>query len=375
MEYASTDKSPKDASQRHNQHGEPEKAKGLISPTRYGNPVRRQRLLWGLAALLVVTVVVAIFSGRYPAPYLMSPRLLAEDPLARQIVLNLRLPRILTAVLLGMTLAGAGTVFQMIFRNPLVEPGFLGVSQGAAFGAALSIVAWNAGRQNASGPGIQVSAATFGFLGLLLSSTLARRIRYGGWTLRLVLAGIAVSALFSAGVGILKYVADPLTQLPELVFWMLGALWSVTWSKALSILPVTVTALVLLLLLRWRLNLLALDDATAFSLGAAPARERMVLLIAAVAAVSVVVSVSGIVGWIGLIVPHLARRLLGADAQGSLPGALLIGGAFAVFCDTLARTMLPGEIPLGILASLIGASIFIALMLVQPRSLGHNITG
>ncbi len=332
-------------------------------------PQRRLRL-WLLAGLLLLTLAGAVFSGRYPAPYWMSPRLFTQDPLARQIVLNLRLPRILAAVLLGMTLAGAGTVFQMIFRNPLVEPGFLGVSQGAAFGAALSIVAWNA-----AGPGIQISAAFFGFLGLLLSSALARRIRYGGWTLRLVLAGIAVSALFSAGVGILKYVADPLTQLPELVFWMLGALWSVTWAKALSILPVTLIALVFLLLLRWRLNLLALDDATAFSLGASPARERMALLIAAVAAVSVVVSISGVVGWIGLIVPHLARRLLGADAQGALPGALLLGGAFALFCDTLARTMLPGEIPLGILASLIGASIFIVLMLIQPRSLGHTAAG
>lgn len=370
MEHSSTDRPQNALSQRRNPHEDLESSKKRSSPYTPGSSSGRRRLLWGLAAMLVLMVVVAIFSGRYPAPYWMSPRLLAEDPMARQIVLNLRLPRILAAVLLGMTLAGAGTVFQMIFRNPLVEPGFLGVSQGAAFGAALSIVAWNA-----AGPGIQASAATFGFLGLLLSSTLARRIRYGGWTLRLVLAGIAVSALFSAGVGILKYVADPLTQLPELVFWMLGALWSVTWTKTLSILPVTVAALVLLLLLRWRLNLLALDDATAFSLGAAPARERMVLLIAAVAAVSVVVSVSGIVGWIGLIVPHLARRLLGADAQGSLPGALLIGGAFAVFCDTLARTMLPGEIPLGILASLIGASIFIALMLIQPRSLGHGTAG
>lgn len=322
----------------------------------------RRRTLCFLAALLALTLVGASFSGRYPAPFWMPPRRLWEDPLARQIMFNLRLPRILAALLLGMTLAGTGTVLQMIFRNPLVEPGFLGVSQGAAFGAALSIVAWNA-----SSTGIQVTAAICGFLGLLFSDALARRIRYGGWTLRLVLAGIAVSALFSAGVGILKYVADPLKQLPELVFWMLGALWGVTWPKALSILPVTIAALVLLLLMRWRLNLLALDDATAFSLGAAPARERMALLIAAVAATAAVVSISGVVGWIGLITPHLARRLLGADAQTALPGALLIGGSFTIWCDTLARTLLPGEIPLGILASLLGASIFIALMIFQPH--------
>lgn len=302
-----------------------------------------------------------MFVGRYPAPYWMPPRLLVEDALAQRLVLNLRLPRILAAVLLGMSLAGAGTVMQMIFHNPLVEPGFLGVSQGAAFGAALSIVALNA-----SGAGIQFAAGLFGCLGLIFSYLLAVRIRYGGWTLRLVLAGIAVSALFSAGVGILKYVADPLTQLPELVFWMLGALWGVTWREALSILPVTVIALTGLWLMRWRLNLLALDDATALSLGTAPARERLALLAASVAATAVVVAIAGVVGWVGLIVPHLARRLLGADAQYALPGALLLGGTFVLLCDTIARAALSGEIPLGILTSLIGAFVFSALMMARP---------
>jgi iron complex transport system permease protein len=289
----------------------------------------------------------------------MPLRTLLHDALAQRLVLNLRLPRILAAMLLGMSLAAAGTVLQMIFRNPLVEPGFLGVSQGAAFGAALSIVALGA-----SGLVTQAAAALFGCLGLGLSYALARHIRYGGWTLRLVLAGIAVSALFSAGVGILKYVADPLTQLPELVFWMLGALWGITWRETLSIVPVTTVALIVLLLMRWRLNLLALDDATAFSLGTAPARERTLLLVAAVAAI---VSVSGVVGWVGLIVPQLARRLLGADGQRALPGAVLIGGAFALVCDTMARTALSSEIPLGILTSSIGTLAFGALMVVPQR--------
>jgi iron complex transport system permease protein len=321
---------------------------------------RPRNLLWALGALLVLSIGLAVFIGRYPAPYWMPPRLLTEDRLAQRLVLNLRLPRILVAALLGMSLAGAGTVMQMIFHNPLVEPGFLGVSQGAAFGAALSIVALNA-----SGVGIQLAAALFACLGLALSILLATRIRYGGWTLRLVLAGIAVSALFAAGVGILKYVADPLTQLPELVFWMLGALWGVTWREALSILPVTVVALTWLWLMRWRLNLLALDDATAFSLGTAPARERLALLAASVAATAVVVAVAGVVGWVGLIVPHMARRLLGADAQYALPGALLLGGTFGVVADSVARAALPGEIPLGILTSLIGAVVFSVLMMAR----------
>ncbi len=146
---------------------------------------RQQRILWGLGVLLLVSIALSLFTGRYPSPYWMPPRLLVEDTLAQRLVVNLRMPRIVVAMLLGMSLAGAGTVMQMIFHNPLVEPGFLGVSQGASFGAALSIVALNA-----SGLGIQAAAACFGCMGLVLSYSLATRIRYGGWTLRLVLAGL-----------------------------------------------------------------------------------------------------------------------------------------------------------------------------------------
>lgn len=313
---------------------------------------------WILLLLLLAGVLgLSLFVGRYPAPYWLPPARLATDPLAQRLVFALRLPRLLTACLLGMSLAASGTVLQMIFRNPLVEPGFLGISQGAAFGAAFSIIFLGA-----SAVTIQASAALFACLGLAFSYFLARRIRYGGWVLRLVLAGIAVSALFSSGVGILKYLADPLTQLPDIVFWMLGGLWGITWQKLGTVVPLSIPALVVLLLMRWRLNLLALQDETAFSLGTQPARERTVLLVAAVAATAAVISVAGVVGWVGLIVPHLARRLFGADAQRALPASLLIGAIFVILCDDLARTLLPGEIPLGILTSLLGALLFIVLM-------------
>ena len=305
-------------------------------------------------------MALSIFVGRYPAPYWMPPATLRTDPLAQRLVLNLRLPRILTACLLGMALSAAGMVLQMIFRNPLVEPGFLGVSQGAAFGAAFSIIFLDA-----AAFWVQSFAAFFACLGLLFSYALARHIRYGGWTLRLVLAGIAVSALFSSGVGLLKYVADPLTELPEIVFWMLGGLWAVTWADVIIIAPVVALCLAVMLLMRWRLNILSLDTKTALSLGTAPARERAGLLVAAVIATASLVSVAGIVGWIGLIVPHLARRLLGANAEYALPGAILIGGIFAMLCDNVARAAMSGEIPLGILTSLIGALIFIALMVTR----------
>lgn len=318
------------------------------------------RVLILLAIGLAVIFAFSLFLGRYPVPGLIGMKRLATDQLAQRLVWNLRLPRILVAVLLGMSLSAAGTVFQMIFANPLVEPGFLGVSQGAAFGAAFSIIFLSS-----SAVVVQGSAAFFALLGLGVSYFLARRVRFGGWVLRLVLAGIAVSALFSSGVGVLKFIADPLSQLPEITFWLLGGLWRVTWSEARTVLPVVALSLLVMYQMRWRLNLLSLDDEIAFSLGVAPGRERALLLAAAVASTAAVISVSGMVGWIGLIVPHLSRRIFGADARYALPASMLIGGSFTLICDDVARTLLAGEIPLGVLTSLVGAALFIVMMLTQ----------
>ncbi len=308
-----------------------------------------------ILALLVIFLLSALI-GRYPAPGFLPLNQLADDELAQRLLFNLRLPRLLTALLLGMTLSAAGMVFQLLFSNPLVEPGFLGVSQGAAFGAALSIIL------GGSAFFTQTSAVFFALAGLGISYLLAHRLRYGGWVLRLVLAGIAVSAFFSAGLGLLKYLADPLTQLPEITFWLLGGLASLTWGKLLGVLPVVLAGLALMFLFRWRLNLLALDEQTAFSLGVAPGRERWILILAAVLPTAVLISISGMVGWVGLIMPHIARRLFRADARFSLPASMLLGGIFTMLCDDLARTLLAGEIPLGILTSLFGAIIFLVLM-------------
>jgi len=246
----------------------------------------------------------------------------------------------------------------MVFRNPLVDSGFLAVSQGAAFGASLAIVLL--GGQAAR---VQASAAVFAFLGLGASALLAQRVRLGEWTLRLVLAGIAISAIYASGTGALKYLADPLEQLPDLTFWLLGGLWAFTWRDLVQIVPVVIPSMVVIYWMRWRLNLLSLRDETASSLGAQPGRERLVLLGAAAAATAAMVSKAGQIGWVGLIVPHIGRRLWGADAQRALPGSMLLGGLFVLVCDSLARTILPGEIPLGILTSFAGAAFFIALLL------------
>jgi iron complex transport system permease protein len=310
-------------------------------------------VLWiGVLALLGISVLL----GRYPSPLQLGQ--LLDDELAQGVVLNLRLPRVLAAFLTGMMLSGAGAAFQMVFRNPLVEPGLLGVSQGAAFGAALAIVFLGGNPLL-----VQTSAAAFAFAGLGGSVMVARRVRFGDWVLRLLLAGIAVSALYASATGALKYLADPLRQLPDITFWLLGGLWGITWPDVLHILPVVVPALVVLWLMRWRLNLLALRDETAASLGVSAWAERAVLLAAAVAGTAAVVSKAGLVGWVGLIMPHIARRLVGADAQRALPASMLLGGIFTVICDDLARSLLPGEIPLGILTSVLGAAIFIVLLM------------
>ena len=311
-----------------------------------------------LGFLVLGVLLLSIFVGRYPRPYWMPVSYLWRDELARRLVLNLRLPRILTALLMGMVLAAAGTVMQTVFRNPLVCSGFLGVSQGAAFGAALSIVLFTP-----SPLIIELFATIFALSGLLLSYLLAWNIRYGNWVLRLVLAGIMSSALFSSGVGVLKYMADPLKELPDIVFWLMGGLWAITWRDLLYVLPIATLSLVLLLLMRHRLNLLALQDETAFSLGVSPSKERAVVLVISVIGTAVVVSVGGIVGWVGLIVPHIARQIVGADAGKVLPASMLIGGAMTLLCDDLARSIWAGEIPLGIVTSLIGSVIFIVMFL------------
>ncbi len=323
------------------------------------HPHRAKFILLGLGALGLLALSALV--GRYPALPGLTPATLRHDPLAQRLVADLRLPRVLAAFLTGAVLAVSGLTMQMVFRNPLVEPGFLGVSQGAAFGAALAILYFST-----SPWAIQASAAIFAMLGLALTYALARRLRYGGWILRMVLAGIAVSALFSAGVGLLKYLADPLTQLPEIVFWLLGGLWATRWDNFLVILPPTLIALALLYLSRWRLNLLSLSEEAAFSLGAAPGRERLALLTLSVVATAAVVSLAGMVGWVGLMIPHLARRLFSADARYALPASLLLGGTFTLLCDDIARTLVNGEIPLGILTSLLGAMAFVALLATTP---------
>jgi iron complex transport system permease protein len=310
--------------------------------------------LSALAAALAFGL--ALLVGRYPTPGLLDPGLLGIDELARAIVLGVRLPRALAALGLGSALAAAGWTFQTVFANPVVEPGFLGVSQGAALGAALALVS------GAVDPSlVSLSAFAFALLGLASSAALARAFRYGGWAIRLMLSGIAVSALLSSALSFVKYAADPIRELPDIVFWTMGSLAGVTWDRLMPALPVAALAVALLVAMRWRIMLVSLDDGAARSLTGNPRLARGVALLLAAAAVAAMTSICGAVGWLGLAAPHLARGMTGAEGRASLPVAVALGAALSLACDTLARSLLPGELPLGIPAAVAGTACFIAL--------------
>ena len=316
----------------------------------------RRRLLF-LALLLVAAAFAAVWLGRYGTSFAIGPTQTVSAPLLRQIILRLRTPRIIISILGGASLAAAGFVFQMLFANPLVEPGFLGVSQGAAFGAAATIVFLGYHPLL-----IQVHATIAALLALYLSYRFAKMFRFGGWLLRLLLSGIAVGALFNSFLSIIKVLADPMTSLQEITFWMMGGLYNITWERVLSTFPVMTSGLFVLLLFRWRINLLSLPDRTGHTLGLRVITERIILLVIATLITTSIISVAGLVSWIGLIVPHLARRLFSSDSRYALPASMLMGALFLLLSDTAARTLLPGEIPLGIITSIFGAILFIIIL-------------
>ncbi len=329
----------------------------------YSSERKRRTVL--LLIMLLGTLafsVLFLFAGRYPSAGFSFPFDWSSNPMTRSIYLHIRLPRIVLALLAGAMLSASGFTFQMLFSNPLVEPGFLGVSQGSAFGAALMIVL---------GVGstvfVQLSATLFGLLALLASYLLATRFRFGGWLLRLILSGIAVSALFSSALGVVKLVAEPTKDLQDITFWMMGGLWNASWSQILSILWIVVLSMIILLGYRWKLNLLSLQEKTSFSVGLNPKRDRIILLIVATVGTTVTISITGLIGWVGLITPHLGRKLFGSDSSTSLPGSMILGSFFLLVCDTLGRTAMATEIPIGLLTSFIGAIIFVVILSLKHQ--------
>jgi iron complex transport system permease protein len=275
---------------------------------------------------------------------------------AEVVIWNIRLPRVLAAMLVGASLAAAGASYQVLFRNPLVSPDILGVSSGAALGAVCGIFL--------SLPIVAIQG--FAFLGGLGAVALvifvAQAVRGVDQTLVLVLTGVVMGALAGAATSLLKVMADPYDQLPAITFWLLGSLASTTAPDLGPVLPAVVIGLVPLILLRWRINLLSLGDDEARALGVDAPRLRLVVIAAATLITASVVAIAGVVGWVGLVIPHIARMIVGPSFGTLLPVAAILGAGYLLLVDTLCRTLGTVEIPLGILTAVLGAPFFLWLL-------------
>ena len=330
-------------------------------------PTRLNKTITGvaLAVLPVILFILALLLGRYPIGPLdvgrsllspIFPKLGADIPdVARRLVLRVRLPRALAALLIGASYGGTGAAFQAIFKNPLVDSNILGVTSGAGFGAALALLLMQNQWQ------VQVFAFAFGLLAVGLAF-FGSRLYKSSPLLILTLMGILVGSLFGSLTALLKYMADPLDTLPAITFWLLGSLSSITWSDLPALVVITLLGLIFLWLIRWRLNVLSLGDAEARALGINPTRAKLWLIIASTLMTAAAVSVSGVIGWVGLVIPHAGRLLVGPDHKRLMPASILLGASFLLLIDNIARTLLPGEIPLGVLTGLVGVPVLAVLL-------------
>lgn len=324
--------------------------------------MQRAALPFFLPALLLALIGLAAVSltlGAYPISLQGSIQALMGngEPMAVQVIQDIRLPRTLGAILVGAALAAAGAAYQMLFRNPLVSPDILGVSSGAGLGAVLGLFL------GLPTLGVQGLAFTGGVAAVLLVIALGKAIQHADRTLVLVLTGVVLGALAGAITSLLKILADPYDQLPAITFWLLGSLSGIEMDEIFVIAPLVLLACVVLYLLRWRLNVLSLPEHEAVVLGVPVKPLRITVIALATLMTSAVVAVSGVIGWIGLLIPHAARLLVGPSLVRLLPTSILMGSMFLLLVDTVARSFGSIEVPLGLLTALVGAPFFLALLL------------
>ena len=317
-----------------------------------------------MASALLALFLLSFVVGRYGVPLGQVVRILLSGVLPLEqtwtdnmaiAVLNVRLPRILLACLVGCGLSAAGTGYQTVFQNPMAAPDILGASSGACFGAALAIL---------TGQGA-VMITVFAFLASLLSVALVYLVgnhTRGSRVVNLLLAGIVVGSLFSACTSYIKLVADPTNQLPQITYWLMGSLSGTRMGTVRFAAVCMAVGLVPLLLLRWRMNLLTLSPDEARAMGVHTDRLRLAVILSSTVLTAAAVSVSGMIGWVGLVIPHLSRRIVGSDCRRLMPMSCLFGAAFLLLVDNMARCLTATEIPIGILTAFVGAPFFIYLM-------------
>lgn len=317
-----------------------------------------------MASALLALFLLSFVVGRYGVPLGQVVRILLSGVLPLEqtwtnnmaiAVLNVRLPRILLACLVGCGLSAAGTGYQTVFQNPMAAPDILGASSGACFGAALAIMTGQSA----------VMITVFAFLASLLSVALVYLVgshTRGNRVVNLLLAGIMVGSLFSACTSYIKLVADPTNQLPQITYWLMGSLSGTRMGTVRFAAVCMAVGLVPLLLLRWRMNLLTLSPDEARAMGVHTDRLRLAVILSSTVLTAAAVSVSGMIGWVGLVIPHLSRRIVGSDCRRLMPMSCLFGAAFLLLVDNMARCLTATEIPIGILTAFVGAPFFIYLM-------------
>jgi iron complex transport system permease protein len=324
----------------------------------------------GLTICLAVLATFASGIGQYPIShtellgtlgYWLGVHDQPPEPTIALVLSEVRLPRVLAAAVTGAVLATAGAVYQGMFRNPLVSPDILGVSTGAGLGAALGILL------SLSIVMIQLFAFIGGLITVAVVYLLAARIQRQDPTLILVLSGIVIGSLAGASLSLVKILADPYDQLPAITFWLLGSFAAIDRNDLSAALPACLVALIPMILLRWRMNILSLGDEEARSLGVNPAQTRIILIGAATLMTAAAVAIAGVIGWVGLVIPHIARMIVGPNFSRLLPVAILLGACFMLLVDTVARTLTQTETPIGILTAFIGAPVFVWLLFTTRR--------
>lgn len=334
---------------------------------------KHRAALIGLSVLLLMCMLLSFTIGRYPVPLKELLGILASklfpgiEPFwtdqMHAAVWNVRLPRIILSVLVGACLSAAGAAYQGVFQNPMAAPDILGASAGAGFGAALAILIGM--------PGIYITV--FAFASSLITVALVFWISLrakGDRVLGLILAGIMVSSLFQAGTSFIKLVADPSNKLPQITYWLMGSLSGAKWSDIAMVIIPMLLGLIPLLLLRWRLNVLSMGDDEAKALGVDAHKTRLLIIICSTLVTSSAVAVSGIIGWVGLVIPHMMRRIVGSDNSYLMPTSMVGGGCFLLIVDNVSRNVSTAGIPIGILTAFIGAPFF--LWLITGRGEYHE---
>ena len=334
--------------------------------------IKQKKLFIALLLLmLIVCIVYALTAGNYAISLKKIGEILLfkffgrkSDTITKMdeiVFWTIRFPRVLNAMFIGFALSAAGTAYQGCFRNPLVEPFILGASSGAAFGAAVGIVF------NKFFLSISVSAFIFSLAAVAISYLLARN-KNGVPVVALILSGVIVGSIFSAFVSLIKYVSED-TQLREITFWMMGGLYYSTWNDIQFNAPIISAGFFLIWILSWKLNLLSLGDRDAKSLGIHPERYKFIFIVLATLLTSVSVSGAGIIAWIGLMMPHAARLLMGPDNRFVVPVSAILGALYLILCDTAARTITTAEVPVGIITSIAGAPFLLFLLRSNRKEL------